>query len=71
MFGVAKGKLVNKFEGVPAREDLGAFFQSMMDAASAAVGPVAVANAEYQAALQVRLSSVYTVIYIRSAVVLA
>jgi thioredoxin-like negative regulator of GroEL len=53
VFGIAGGKLVDKFEGLPPEEQLNAFLKTMLDHANAAVGPVSVANSEFEAGVQV------------------
>jgi len=52
VFGVSKGKLVNKFEGLPEQETLKAFFMQMMQEANASVGPLSVAITQYELILE-------------------
>lgn len=53
MFGVSKGRLVDRFEGVPEQRVLSAFMKKMLDEANLSVGPVSHAQKEYDALLQV------------------
>ena len=54
VMALSNGQVVDSFEGVPQRQQLQDFFQTLMDEANKALGPVGVATKHYEQMVTVR-----------------